>query len=171
MNLAGSSSAGNWIGYSASAGAYPSIGQAQGANGATLMVQAGGSENMGTTGAGNLYINGNDCPAATGKLDVKGGNLTVGTGNTANILAFFPDAAPAAKTTLKIQSGGAVTANGIKFGDDAVATRRGPVGGILDSHGHFPKRHGLRHRRDHPRPPFHHARNVHSFWRILRPIG
>ena len=135
VSLAGSSTAGNWIGYDAkknvnytisggslnvngTSGAYLAIGRTMAANTATLTVQTGSTVNIGTTGSGQLNING-DGSAATAKLDVQGGNLTVGTSNAANLLIFFPSAANAGKTALMTQSGGTVSANGIQFGGTA----------------------------------------------------
>jgi autotransporter-associated beta strand protein len=133
VSLAGSSTSGNWIGYSAgrsanytisgsgtlnlngSGGAYLGVGRSQGANNSTLTVLTGGTVNIGTTGDGNLYLN-QDNTGATTKLDVQGGNFTIGTGATTNALVFFRAGGTASKTALMTQSGGLATINGIQFG-------------------------------------------------------
>ncbi len=136
VSLGGSSGSGNWIGYNAAknvsytisggslnvngtSGAYLSIGRTMSANNVTLTVQNGGTVNIGNTGDGSLNINGHEGSSPTAKLDVQGGDLTVGTGNATNVLAFFPAAAGAGKNALMTQSGGTVTANGIQFGGAA----------------------------------------------------
>ncbi len=128
-------SGGSWVGYSAgqntnyaisggtlsvngATGAYLGLGRA--GNTATLTVKTGGTLNVGTvaTQYGNLYIAGSDT-SASGKLDVQGGHLTIGTSQAGNILNFFnPGTAGsgANQAATMTQSGGTVTLNGIRFG-------------------------------------------------------
>jgi autotransporter-associated beta strand protein len=82
----------------------------------TLTVQTGGTVNIGTTAsrAGELRIGQNS--AASGKLDVQGGTMTIGTGDAANKIYFFKSGSGANYTATMTQSGGTVTANGIQFG-------------------------------------------------------
>jgi autotransporter-associated beta strand protein len=133
VNLTGSSSNGSWIGYqgtarsvnytisggtfnlNGTAGAYLGLGRAWSGFNSTLTVQTGGTVNFGTTSSGNLVIS-QDGTANTAKLDVQGGDLTVGTGDAANKITLFNGSAGASKNAVMTQSGGNVTANGIQFG-------------------------------------------------------
>ncbi len=134
VNLAGTSSSASWIGYpgaarnanmTVSGGSFNlngtsqanlGIGRALTAYTATMTVKTGGTVNFGTTGDGNLFINSNGGTTSTSKLDVQGGDLTVGTGATANKIALFQGGAGASKNAIMTQSGGNVTANSIVFG-------------------------------------------------------
>jgi autotransporter-associated beta strand protein len=82
----------------------------------------GGTVNIGTTASnyGYLAIVGKNANG-NGLLDVRGGNLTVGTGQAANRLYFFKDGANAGKAAAMTQSAGTVTAQGIQFGTAAGA--------------------------------------------------
>jgi autotransporter-associated beta strand protein len=71
--------------------------------------------NIGTTAsrAGELRIGAST--NASGKFDVQGGAVTIGTGATANKIYFFKAGSSAGYTATMTQSGGTVTANGIQF--------------------------------------------------------
>lgn len=81
----------------------------------TLTVQDGATVNIGTTAsrAGELRIGAST--NASGKFDVQGGAVTIGTGATANKIYFFKAGSSAGYTATMTQSGGTVTANGIQF--------------------------------------------------------
>jgi len=81
----------------------------------TLTVQTGATVNIGTTAsrAGELRIAYDT--NSSGRLDVQGGTVTVGTGSTANKIYFFKAGSGAGYTATMTQSGGTVTANGIQF--------------------------------------------------------
>ena len=132
VNLSGDASSGNWIDYNAGqnvnytinggtlnlngsgAGSYLSLGRNSGATTGTLTVQAGGTVNVGTTGPGRISfaIAGN----ASGKLDIQGGAITVGTADIANQIYLFPAGSTAGNSAVMTQSGGVMTAQGIQFG-------------------------------------------------------
>ncbi len=135
VNLTGASSAGNWIGYNpgqnvtytinggtlalngTASGAYLSLGwQTNVARKGTLVVQTGGTVDIGTTASkfGNLYIS--QTSDSSGRLDVQGGTVTIGTSDPLNQIIFFQAGSTAGYTATMTQSGGTVTANGIQFG-------------------------------------------------------
>jgi autotransporter-associated beta strand protein len=138
VNMAGSTTAGNFIGYNAGRntaytisggslnlngtdGAYLAIGRAQVTYTSTLTVKDSGLVNIGTTSSGRINIVSNDGDS-NGVLDVQGGTLTVGTGNASNRIYLFGSGANASKTSTFKQSGGTVTAQGIQFGGGGTTT-------------------------------------------------
>lgn len=134
LNLGGASGSGNWIDYSAGqnatytinggtlnlngtgAGAYLALGRATGTGDTgTLIVQNGGTVNIGTNGVGQISIACDD--NSNGKLDVQGGAVTVGTNNGISQIYFYPSGVDnAALTAVMTQEGGTVMAQGIQFG-------------------------------------------------------
>ncbi len=84
----------------------------------TLTVQAGGAINIGTVGAGRLFLTGgvanNNFSSAL--IDVQGGALTVGAGGSTHNITFFNNGSLANRTAVLKVSGGTVTSNGIQFG-------------------------------------------------------
>jgi hypothetical protein len=89
----------------------------------TLTVQAGGAINIGTVGAGRLFLTGgvanNNFSSAL--VDVQGGSLTVGAGGSTNNITFFNNGSLANRTAVLKVSGGTVTSNGIQFGGPTAA--------------------------------------------------
>jgi autotransporter-associated beta strand protein len=79
----------------------------------------GGTVNVGTTTGRQGSIRISNTATSNGKLDVQSGNLTVGTGNTTNLITLFENGASATYSATMTQSGGTVTANGIQFGGAA----------------------------------------------------
>ena len=82
----------------------------------SLTVQSGGTVTVGTQAsrAGEIRIS--NSGNANGLLDVKGGAVNVGTGNTANQIYLFKNGATAGYNASMTQSGGTVKVNGIQFG-------------------------------------------------------
>ena len=89
-------------------------------NTSTMTVKSGATVNVGTTSSRSGEIRIAKTPESNGTLDVQGGTLTIGTGNTANKIYFFKAGAIDAPYLASMtQSGGTVTANGIQFGGDS----------------------------------------------------
>jgi autotransporter-associated beta strand protein len=104
---------------------YLALGRAAGSTAYqnTLTVQSGGIVNIGTTAsrAGELRIALDT--TSSGKLDVQGGTVTIGTGDaTNNKIYFFKSGSGAGYNATMTQSAGTVTANGIQFGGSTGST-------------------------------------------------
>jgi autotransporter-associated beta strand protein len=86
-------------------------------NTSTMTVKSGATVSVGTTADRSGEIRISNTPESNGTLDMQGGTLTVGTGDTANKIYFFKAGTIDAPYLARMsQSGGTVTANGIQFG-------------------------------------------------------
>jgi autotransporter-associated beta strand protein len=101
--------------------AYLAIGNGTAtSNTSTMIVKNGATVNVGTTASRSGELRIANTPQSNGALEVQGGTLTVGTGNTANKIYFFKAGTIDAPYFASMsQSGGTVTANGIQFGGDS----------------------------------------------------
>ena len=93
---------------------YLGVGATTGAFTSKLTVQAGGTVNIGTTKAGELWLA--RTADSNALLDMQGGNLTVGTALNTNAIRLFRAGANAGTSASITQSGGTVTTRGLEFG-------------------------------------------------------
>ena len=91
-------------------------------NTSTMTVKTGATVNVGTIADHSGEVRIANTPESNGTLEVQGGTLTVGTGNSANKIYFFKAGTIDAPYLARMsQSGGTVTANGIQFGGNSGA--------------------------------------------------
>jgi autotransporter-associated beta strand protein len=87
----------------------------------SILTVNGGTVNVGLTDRQGL-IRISNTATSNGKLDIRSGALTVGTGKTTNQITLFENGASAFYSATMTQSGGTVTTNGIQFGGGIVDT-------------------------------------------------
>ena len=93
---------------------YLGVGATTGAFTSKLTVQAGGTVNIGTSKAGELWLA--RTADSNALLDMQGGSLTVGTALNTNTIQLFRSGANAGTSASITQSGGTITTRGLLFG-------------------------------------------------------